>query len=157
MELLADGQLTNACKRATRRPRAGGKRSEHNERALDKRTGQGKLRARRPARHQRRNRRQAVNALLGLAIAHWELDDTRAAVELYGAFQGVCDVTGIDPATDWINTLATAFLDRARPELDPATIEADAGNKNASAPSSLPPAGEAGSLSDPVRGGELSA
>ena len=73
--------------------------------------------------NQRRNRRGAVNALLGLAIAYWELDDTRAAVELYGAFQGVCDVTGIEPSIGWINTLATSFLGRARSELDPATIK----------------------------------
>jgi len=73
--------------------------------------------------NRRGNRRGAVDALLGLATAYSELDDTRAAVELYGAFQGLCDATGIDPATDWLNTLAAPFLDRARSALDPATIE----------------------------------
>ena len=73
--------------------------------------------------NRRANRRGAAEALLGLATAYAELDDTRTAVELYGAFQGVCDVTGIDPSIGWIKALATSLLDRARPELDPATIE----------------------------------
>jgi DNA polymerase I len=37
-------------------------------------------------------------------------------------------------------------------QIDPSAIEADAGNKDGGAPSSLPPAGEAGSQSDPAGG-----
>ena len=44
-------------------------------------------------------------------------------MELYGAFQGICDATGSDPATGWLNTLAAPFLERTRSELDAATIE----------------------------------
>jgi tetratricopeptide (TPR) repeat protein len=73
--------------------------------------------------NRRANRRGAAEALLGLATAYAELDDIRASAELYGAFLGLCNSTGTDPATHWLNTLAAPLLDRAWSALDPETIE----------------------------------
>jgi predicted ATPase/DNA-binding SARP family transcriptional activator len=70
------------------------------------------------------NRRGAVDALLGLALAHAGLGNARVAVELHAAFQGQCDAVGIDVgmATAQAGPAAT-LLDRARSEVDPATLE----------------------------------
>ncbi len=73
--------------------------------------------------NRRGNQRGALEALLGLAVAYSRLNDLQTAVELYGAFEGVCDATGYDPATGWLNTLTAPFLERTRSELDAATIE----------------------------------
>src|SRR5436190_12072667 len=75
--------------------------------------------------NRRGNRRGAAEALLGLALAHAGLDDARGAVELHGAFQRLCDTTGIDAGVAASQTgPAARLLDPARSRLDPVTLEA---------------------------------
>jgi predicted ATPase/DNA-binding SARP family transcriptional activator len=70
------------------------------------------------------NRRCAAEAIVGLAVAHSGLADERAAAKLYGAFQNLCEATGIDPSVEWLSTIAAQLVDRVQARLDPATIEA---------------------------------